>query len=243
MTVRRKVRAAFILLVILVFFTGCGSKDDSIGQDSGEQSAANGHIDFDSLQQLNSEIFAWIYVPGTNIDLPVAQSAVSDDFYESHNWKQEEDAGGCAYTEMANLMNMCDFNTVIHAKKKEDGTGFSELAKFGDQDFFDENGLIYLYLPDNVLTYQVVSFYTEDQHSILRDYNLVLYDGCEDYIQDLQQKAAESGIYDDGGEELTPQRFLLTLVAELPEEGRQEVLTAVLIQDAAGKIDRTIYQY
>lgn len=231
----------FMQLIILVM--GCGSREKQNQSDAGGQTAVNGHIDFDVLHKQNEEIFAWIYVPGTNIDVPIAQSAERDGFYEDHNWKQEEDENGCAYTEMANLINMCDFNTVVHGKSNEEGTMFSELHKFSDKDFFDKNGQIYIYQPDNVLTYQVVAIHREEKHSIIQDYDLVSSDGCESYIRDIKEKAAQTGIYREGWDELTPRHFLLTLVTECPEEeGTQEVITAVLVQDAAKKIDRVIYK-
>ena len=48
------------------------------------ETAADGHVDFDALQEENPDIFAWLYVPGAGIDLPVLQSPVSDDFYKTH---------------------------------------------------------------------------------------------------------------------------------------------------------------
>lgn len=38
-------------------------------------------INFKKLIKINSDIYAWIYVPGTRIDYPVAQSQESDDHY------------------------------------------------------------------------------------------------------------------------------------------------------------------
>lgn len=239
---RRSISMVLVIIQAFVLSTGCahsGKQDKIIAQ-----TAVNGHIDFDLLKEQNEEIFAWIYVPGTNIDMPIAQSAERDGFYENYNWKKEEDEDGCAYTEMANLVNMCDFNTVVHGKSNEKGTMFSELNKFYDADFFDKNGQIYIYLPDNVLTYQVVAVHREENHSIIQDYDFVSADGCERYIQDVKEKAAYSGIYREGWEDLTYRYFLLSLVTQdTQEEETQLVITAVLVQDAAEKIDRVIYRY
>lgn len=238
---RKVVCIAMAFVQSLLLLAGCGNRKNETGITG--QSAVNGHIDFDVLNEQNEEIFAWIYVPGTNIDMPIAQSAVQDGFYEDHNWKKEEDENGCAYTEMANLINMCDFNTVVHGKSNEAETMFSELHRFSDEEFFEKNGQVYVYLPDNVLTYQVVAVHNEDKCSIIKEYNLTSYEGCESYIHDLKEKAVQTGIYREGWEELTPRHFLLTLVMECPEEeGTQEVITAVLVQDAAKKIDRVIYK-
>ena len=42
-------------------------------QDDGKYMAIN--VDFDSLHDINPEIYAWIEVPGTNINYAVVQSA------------------------------------------------------------------------------------------------------------------------------------------------------------------------
>lgn len=232
-------RIAVSLAGIVFLLSGCGGR-----RNGPTQTAVGGHIDFDELTELNPEIFAWVYVPGTDIDYPILQSAESDVYYEDHNWKGEEDEEGSLYTEMANLMNMCDFNTIVHGHTNSHGTMLSSLHNFSDRDFFDKNGQVYVYLPDNVLTYEIISCYTEEKHSIIRDYNLVSYDGCEEYIEDMKNLAKESGIYRDGWDEITPYHFLLSFVTDCPEDdGMQYIVTAALVKDSAGNINRIIYEY
>ena len=78
------------------------------------ESAQDAQVDFRALKEENPEIFAWIYIPDTSIDAPVAQSGESDEYYASHNITKENDENGALYIEAANLTSMCDFNTVIH---------------------------------------------------------------------------------------------------------------------------------
>ena len=119
--------AGFCLAILTA--GGCGNTEetvrntDSSREESGEEkgglaheTAADGHVNFEALQQENPDIFAWLYVPGTDIDTPVLQSAISDDFYQNHTSNGEEGQDGALYTEMPNMMNMCDFNTIIHGK-------------------------------------------------------------------------------------------------------------------------------
>lgn len=42
-------------------------------------------IDFAALQEENSDVYAWIYVPGTNVDYPVLQHPTDDAYYLEHN--------------------------------------------------------------------------------------------------------------------------------------------------------------
>ena len=43
--------------------------------------------DFDELMQINPDVYAWIYIPNTQVDYPVAQSSgeLDDYFYLEHN--------------------------------------------------------------------------------------------------------------------------------------------------------------
>ena len=234
-----KSKIILFTLCLVVVMSGCGAAQTAM-----DQTAVGGHIDFERLAELNPEIFAWVYVPGTGIDQPVLQSAESDTYYEDHNWEKKEDEEGSLYTEMANLMNMCDFNTIIHGHTTDTETMLSGLHKVREKDFFDHNGQVYVYLPDNVLTYEVIACYTEDRHSIIRDYNLTDYKECVQYIEDMQKLTYDNGIYREGWEEITPYHFLLSFVTDCPEdEDKQYVVTAILVRDTAGTINRTVYQY
>ena len=42
-------------------------------------------IDFKSLQQQNSDIYSWIYIPNTNVNYPVLQSHLDDNLYLDHD--------------------------------------------------------------------------------------------------------------------------------------------------------------
>ncbi|MEI3230824.1 MAG: hypothetical protein V8S24_05980 [Gordonibacter pamelaeae] len=53
-------------------------------------------IDFAALKAENPDLYAWIYVPNTNVNLPVAQRAGDDFFYLDHDYR-----GNCAGREGA----------------------------------------------------------------------------------------------------------------------------------------------
>lgn len=216
--------------------------EEGTGSALDEESAADGHIDFAKVQESNPEVFAWIYIPETGIDEPVLQSAQSDTFYQNHDENGTESDLGALYTEMPNNMNMCDFNTIIHGYDRKDTDLFYGLHQFEDQDFFQNHELIYLYMPDNVLTYEVVAAYYDDGSDILRRYDYTTYTGCESYLEELFGGKSMAKHIREGWEDLTPYHFLLTLDGTVREDNTQYVVVAAMIQDAAGVIDRVIYE-
>lgn len=222
--------------------TGDGENAGGGSQGTGlaNESAADGHVDFEALQKENPDVFAWLYVPGTGIDAPVLQSPISDDYYKSHGQDGKEGDEGALYTEMPNMMNMCDFNTIIHGKDDKDGDLFAGLHKFEDPDFFEKNEEFYIYLPDNVLTYEVFAAYYDDGSDILRRFDFTTYAGCEAHLEQIYAAREMGKQLRDGWNDLTPYHFLVTLDGSVREDGKQYVVIGALIGDAAGVIDRMI---
>ena len=76
--------------------------------------------------------------------MPVLQSPVSDEYYKSHNVEGNADDKGAPFTEMPNMMNMCDFNTIIHGKDLAEEEPFFNLHNFENPDFLKKQGILYL---------------------------------------------------------------------------------------------------
>lgn len=249
------------LILAAAVLTGCGEQDtgSTAAQETEEgeakgtetespsdgfagESAADAQIDFQALQAINPDIFAWLYIPGTTIDNPVLQSEQADDFYENHNAYGEADEAGAVYIELANLTSMCDFNTVLHGKTGAAETGsFADLYKFADPDFFREHEKAYLYLDGNVLTYEIFAAYERENTSLLRSYDFTYLEGCERFLKDLYSIREMTMNLREGWEGVTPYHFLITLTTQREENAdRQFVVVAIMTEDAAGTIDRIV---
>lgn len=207
------------------------------------ESAKDTMVDFRTLQDENPDIFAWLYIPDTDIDYPVLQSEEADDYYESHNASGEVSDGGALYTELANLKNMCDFNTVIHGKTSPDGKSglFNDLYQFADPDFFNDHEKMYLYLDGNLLTYEIFAAYTRENTSLIRTYDFTYMSGCQQFLDDLYGTRKMDMNIREGWEEVTPYHFLITLTTTKEKDiDEQFIVVAALIDDAAGTIDRIV---
>lgn len=207
------------------------------------ETAADAEIDFAALKAENPDIFAWIQIPGTSIDHPVLQSEEADDYYENHDAYGNSNRNGALYTELANLKNMCDFNTVIHGKSVKDSDIFAELYDYTNPDFFAEHGDIYLYLEDNLLTYEVFAVYERDDTSLIRTYDFTYITGCQEFLDDLYGTRTMGKIVKEGWEGVTPYHFLLTLTTKKDHASDKHlVVVAALVGDAAGNIDRVVVE-
>lgn len=130
-------------------------------------------VDFDELNDINTDIYAWLYVPGTDVDYPVAQSIEykEDDYYLDHNIYRQYQFSGTIYSQLKNHRDFHDPVTVLYGHNMLNGTMFASLHNFEDRDFFDEHNTAFVLTKDKVFTYLIYSAYVFDDRHILNTYN------------------------------------------------------------------------
>lgn len=125
------------------------------GQTSGEGYVSP--VDFKTLQAGNSDIYGWLYIPGTEINEPLLQRDGDNQYYLSHNSLGMEDEVGALFTESEyNAKDFSDIATVIYGKNTQDGRLFSQLQTlYSSGSSLEEYGEVIVYLPDQEIHYQV----------------------------------------------------------------------------------------
>ncbi|WP_165172102.1 class B sortase [Adlercreutzia sp. ZJ242] len=140
-----------------------------------EEKAEN-PIDFATLQEENADVYAWIYVPDTEVNLPVLQNAVADNYYLVHDVHGNESELGAIYSQSVNSTDFTDPVTVLYGHTFEVNQEwrdemFGTLHNFEDAEFFDNHPNFYIYTPTQVLTYEIVSAYEYDNRHILNSFD------------------------------------------------------------------------
>lgn len=117
-------------------------------------------IDFEALQEeVNPDIYSWILIPDTPINYPIVQHPDDNTYYMDYNLDGSKGYPGCIFTENYNSKNWEDVNTILYGHNMRNGSMFSKLNSFADEDFFEEHPYIYIYSPDAVRVYQVFAAY------------------------------------------------------------------------------------
>lgn len=142
-------------------------------------------IDFATLQSKNPEIYAWIRIPGTVIDYPIAQSETDNAYYLDHDAEKEENAAGAIFTEDYNSKTFEDPNTVIYGHGMTNGTMFNGLHQYMDRSFFDENREIIIYMPDQILHYKIFAAYLYDNRHLMQSINFNNKDIFQAYLDNV----------------------------------------------------------
>lgn len=131
-------------------------------------------VDITELQEeINADIYAWIYIPDNNIDYPVLQHPSDNSFYLENNIDGSKGLPGCIYTENYNKKDFSDPNTIMYGHNMKAGTMFADLHKFEDSEYFEEHPYVYVYMEEELLVYEVFAAYeTGNEHIMfLCDFN------------------------------------------------------------------------
>ena len=143
-----------------------GNLDDSGSPDR--------YIDFEKLRKQCPDIYAWIEIPGTDIDYPIAYCEDSvDPYWYTHDIDGNPDKAGMIITDSMNRNDFSDPETLIYGQAPDDGTMFAQLSKFKDPEFFKTHDRIIIHMPDAQLIYKVYACYTGSSDHILinNDFN------------------------------------------------------------------------
>ena len=144
-------------------------------------------IDFAAAQAANPDVYAWIWIPGTNIDYPILQSETEDDaYYLNHTIEKKEGLPGTIYTEKYNGKEFSSPVTVVYGHNMKNGSMFADLHKFEDKAFFDANPYVYIYTPDRTLKYHIFSATPFDDRYLLGSYNFSSQVDFEKYLDELR---------------------------------------------------------
>ena len=169
------------------------------------------NLDWNALSETNADIYAWIYIPNTNIDYPVVQHPTDDAFYLRRDLDGNKSTAGCIFSEHTyNSKNFDDFNTTLYGHNMKAKTMFQNLHKFEDTQFFEENKYVYIYMPDKILVYEVFAAYEFSDRHILANYSTISDAGKQQYLDEVFGVRDMAAHFREGVE-VTVENHILTL--------------------------------
>lgn len=178
--------------------------------------------DIVALQENNPDIYAWITVPGTEIDYPVLQS-VTNNYYLTHTVEGAEELPGAIYTNQCNKKNFGDALTVVYGHNMKNGSYFAGLHNFEDAEFFANNREIYIYTSDRKITYKIFAASKFSDVYIPDKYGVAFAASINNFVKDLKEYGAdedENNFADDI--EIDSDEFTKVLVLSTCVSGQEE---------------------
>ncbi len=182
-------------------------------------------VDFPSLWEMNSEIYAWLYIPGTEVNYPILQREGNDKFYLNHNSQGRYSDGGAVFTESAyNSKDFTDPVTLVYGHYMRSGTMFGSLqATYTAENGMAEHQEIIVYLPEQELHYQVFAAVPFNMRHILyyNDFrNRKVFEAFLEQVMSVRSINASI----DGEAEVTAEDQLLILSTCLRGDSKQRYL-------------------
>lgn len=153
-------------------------------------------IDFDSLMATNSDIYAWIYMPDTNVSYPILQHPTDYDYYLEHNVDDSVGRPGCIYTHKPQSKDFTDFATILYGHDWKNGTMFGALRDFYDGEYFGDHEFIYIYTPEKKLSYKIFKAALHSDDYLPREYDNFCEQGINDFIDMLGEENPHSACHD-----------------------------------------------
>lgn len=142
-------------------------------------------IDFQGLWAVNPDAYAFIEVPGTQVNYPVMQSSTQEeDYYLNVTFEGVAALPGSIYTRMINAKDFSDPITVIYGHDMLDGSYFGDLKNYVDRAFFDTYRDLFIYLPDRQLQYQIIAEVVHDDSLISNAHDLKDPNSVPAFIQE-----------------------------------------------------------
>lgn len=194
-----------------------------------EEETVDVPVDFDQLQQENPDIYAWITVPGTDVDYPIVQKEGDNGYYLNHNINGDKDTAGAIYTEDYNHKDFEDPNTVIYGHNMKNGTMFRTLHNYEDRSFFDENREVLIYMPGEIRHYQIFAAYVYDNRHLLLNFDFDDPDVYQSYLNTVFSIRDMNSFVDTSMEVTAEDKIITMSTCYKGMEDRRYLVQAVLV--------------
>lgn len=189
-------------------------------------------INFEELTEMNPDLYAWIRIPGTVIDYPVAQSLSGDDnYYLHHNYLGNYEFAGTIYSQRHNTRYFIDRVTVLYGHNMLNGTMFADLHDFSDKDFFDKNEYMYIYIDKHILTYRIFAAYEYDDRHILNSFEFHDDEVYSQYLNACLNPHSSNAVVREGVELTTDDKIITLSTCTNYNSSMRYLVQGVLIKD------------
>lgn len=187
-------------------------------------------VNFSKLQtSVESNIYAWIYIPGTMVDYPILQHPTDNTYYLNHNLDGSKGYPGCIYTENYNSKDFTDQNTVIYGHNMKNGTMFGGMQSFRNKEYAEMHPYVYIYLTGKMYIYEIYAAY---EHS---DEHLLASQGAGNSTEAAAQSAADSNGYYKEGIEITGDSNIITLSTCISGKSEKRFLVQAVLADVVDR--------
>lgn len=116
-------------------------------------------IDFEKLKNINEDVVAWVYVPGTTVDYPVLIGD-TDDEYLYNDIERKYNPLGSIFSYCKTKKDLSDGHVILFGHNMRTYQMFGELKKFLNTDYMKEHRKFYVYTERKTLEFDIFSIFS-----------------------------------------------------------------------------------
>ena len=197
------------------------SSDNLKHSDRADEIRESFGISWENLRKINSEVAAWITIPGADISYPVVQG-MDDEYYLKHNFKKEEDLFGCIFLEHNNKKTFMGSHSILYGHNIEGNMMFANLNRYEQPEFLEKCPEIEIKTPERKFLYKIFSIEQAGSQSAAFEYG---YDLSSPAYKQQLATLKENSMYETGIEpdDSKPMVTLITCNSHLDKEIRMAV--------------------
>ena len=199
--------------------------ESSAAPQSGRESSSEPILhDFAVLKEKNPDCVGWVSIPDTSIDFPVMQKS---DFYLKHDFDGNYTDYGLPFLDERCSLDGSD-NLIIYGHHMNDGSMFSELLNYVDEDYCTAHPEIVLETEDGAGTYQIAAVlrvagsYALGEWSVFDQINISAV-----AFNTLADNLGKRRLYDTGRELAFGDRLLTLVTCEYSQRNGRLAVIAV----------------
>lgn len=190
-----------------------------------------------AVYEQNNDFVGWISIAGTNIDYPVMQTIDSPNYYLKRSFEKSYSDYGVPYVQENCDLGIAD-NCVIYGHHMRDGTMFSDLCNYTDEDFYREHKTIRFDTLSGFGEYEIVAVFKTAAYSEqgFKYYHFTLADSAEDFNAYIA-KCKELSLYDTGVTAAYGDKLITLSTCEYSRTNGRMVVVAKKIVPPSGEVD------
>ncbi len=181
--------------------------------------------DLDALKEKNADCIGWIRVPGTDIDYPLMWTPHDPEHYLRLDFYGSYSDYGVPF-----LDHRCDLNSgnlILYGHNMFDGTMFTDLLWYREQEYMDSHRQIILETPEGAREYQVVAVCQANsvESELYRSINFTDPAGKADFLDAVKKDSVFFVGADDGTE-----RFITLSTCDVSRRNGRVAVVGGLIE-------------
>ena len=119
-------------------------------------------IDFEGLEDKNSDIVGWIYCEDTPINYPVVQY-VDNEYYLYRMFDGSKNKTGTVYMDYRNSTEPFDLNTILYGHSIHSKMMFTCVQDYDTQDYYDAHPVMWYFTKEKAYRLDVIMSFTVDK--------------------------------------------------------------------------------